>query len=427
MPSFNEDLLQFIWRHKLLKPSPLITKSGNEVKVLKPGDLNVDSGPDFFNAQIKINDLILVGNVEIHLKTSDWLRHYHQHDKSYDNIILHVVYEHDVELDQNRQNNVEVLELKNLIDRHTLETYSDLVNTKDKLPCHKQLKDVNELKFVSWMERMTVERLEEKVKRIDHLFLANSGDYTQTFFMLLLRNFGFKVNALPFELIATQLPVHILLKHADNLLQLEALLLGMSGLLEESFEEKYIQKLQNEFEHLKTKYELIPLKKELFKFSKMRPANFPNLRLAQVAMLIHTHPSLFTQPQNHTDYETLVRAMQVGLDGYWKNHYKLDGRELEKDLSFGKTSAENVIINTFAPFFFFYSKKLAKPAYADVAITLLNTCTMEANAKTRLFVAKKVSLVSAADSQAIVNLYDHYCVQRNCLKCGIAAAILNKP
>lgn len=427
MPSFNEDLLQFIWRHKLLKPLPLITKSGSEVKVLNPGDLNLDSGPDFFNAQIKINDLILAGNIEIHLKTSDWLRHNHQRDKSYDNIILHVVYEHDIELEQNRQNNVEVLELKNLIAKHTLETYSDLVNTNDKLPCHKQLKGVNGLKFVSWMERMTIERLEEKVKRIEHLFLANAGDYTQTFFTLLLRNFGFKVNALPFELIATQLPVHILLKHADNLLQLEALLLGMSGLLEESFEDKYIQKLQNEFEHLKMKYRLIPLKKELFKFSKMRPANFPNLRLAQVAMLVYTHPSLFTQPQNLMDYEMLLSALQPGLDGYWKNHYKIDGKHLEKDLAFGKSSAENVIINTFVPFFFFYSKKLAKPEYSDFAITLLNSCKMEANAKTRLFATKKACLVSAADSQAIINLYDKYCVQRKCIKCGIAAAILNKP
>lgn len=427
MLSFNEDLLQFIWRHKLLKPLPLITRSGNEVTVLRSGDLNVDSGPDFFNAQIKINDLILAGNIEIHLKTSDWLRHNHQRDKSYDNIILHVVYEHDVELEQNKDNNVEVLELKNLIDKQTLTTYSDLISTKDKLPCHKQIKDVNELKFFSWMERMTIERLEEKVKRIEHLFFANAGDYTQTFFILLLRNFGFKVNALPFELIATQLPATILLKHADNLLQLEALLLGMSGLLEEVYEDKYIQTLQNEFEHLKNKYGLIPLKKELFKFSKMRPANFPNLRLAQMAMLVHTHPSIFTQPQNHTDYEMLLSALQFGLDGYWKNHYKIGGRQLEKDLSLGKTSAENVIINTFAPFFFFYSKKLMKPEYSDFAITLLNACAMEANAKTRLFVAKKGVLVSAADSQAIINLYDKYCTQRKCLKCGIAAAILNKP
>ena len=425
MLNFNEELLQFIWRYKLLKPLPLITKSGNELTILKTGELNLDAGPDFFNAQIKINGITLVGNIEIHIKTSDWLKHNHQKDKSYDTIILHAVYEHDTELPQNTNNNVEVLELKNVIDEKTLKVYEHLATTKAKLPCATQLKEVNEIKFISWMERMTIERLEEKVKRIEHLFQFYSGDYTQTFFATLLRSFGFKVNAVPFELLAKQLPVQILLKHADNLLQLEALLLGVSGLLENQFEDKYVQALQNEFEHLKNKYNLIPLGKEIFKYSKLRPANFPNVRLLQLAQLIYTNKEIFLAPQNKKNYKDLMKALQIKSEGYLKHHYKLGGKETVKEISFGEASAESVIINAFAPFFFFYSKKLNKPEYTDASVELLTHCKIESNAKTKLFSSRKINLTNAAASQGIINLHDNYCVSRKCLKCGIAAAILS--
>lgn len=425
MLKFSEELLQFIWRYKLLKPLPLITAAGNEISVLRTGDLNLNAGPDFFNAQIRIGHLILAGNIELHLKTSDWLRHNHQQDKSYDNIILHAVYEHDVELEQNTANNVEVLELKNLIDEKTLKVYEQLSTTKEKLPCAAQLKHVSEIKLASWMERMTIERLEEKVDRIENYFASSGGDYIQTFYTALLRSFGFKVNAVPFELLAKQLPVHLLLKHADNLEQLEALLLGMSGLLEDQFKDKYIQTLQNEFEFLKNKYQLNPLQKELFKFSKMRPANFPNVRLVQMANLIYSNKNLFMHPQQFTNYAMLMKALKIKPIGYWKNHYSADGNLSGKDLSFGEASAEIVIINAFAPFFFFYSKKLAKPEYTELTIELLNKCKVESNAKTKLFGARKEVLLNAAASQGIINLYDNYCTSRKCLKCGIAAAILN--
>jgi hypothetical protein len=425
MYKFNEELLQFIWKHKLLKPIPFISRSGTEISVIKYGELNPDSGPDFFNAQIKVNGLVLAGNIEIHIKTSDWLKHNHQNDKNYDNIILHAVYEHDVDLPQNLNHQVEVLELKNLIATTTLETYATLSGNKDKLPCSAHLKKANDLKFISWIERMTIERLEEKVKRIEHIFQAYYGDYTQTFYTCLLRNFGFKVNAIPFELLANQLPLSLLLKHADNLVQLEALLLGMSGLLEDQLEDKYLQNLQNEFNFLSKKYGLIPLKKEVFKFSKLRPANFPTLRLAQFACLIHTQSALFTSPQTFSDYVQLIQTLKIKLEGYWRNHYSLDGNLVEKDLTLGDMSAENVIINTFAPFFFFYSKRLAKPGFMEYSLALLNACKKEDNAKTKLFSAKKELLLNAAGTQALINLYDNYCRNKACLKCGIAASILN--
>jgi hypothetical protein len=424
MLSFNEDLLQFIWRHRLLRPGTLLTVSGKEVTVLNPGELNKDAGPDFFNARIRIGGLELAGNIELHINTSDWLKHGHQDDKSYDNIILHVVYTHDVNLAQNTRNNVEVLELKEQIAPETLKIYERLAGATEKLPCSAQLGKVNDLKFIAWMERMTIERLEEKVRRIETVFAGCSGDYVQTFYTLLLRNFGFKVNAGPFEMLARQLPVSLLLKHADDLKQLEALLLGMAGMLEGLYGDKYATALQNDFEFLKSKYGLTPLPGNIFKFSKLRPANFPNLRLVQFAALIHGNARLFTGPHTNTSYDALMQALKVKLTGYWKNHYQADGKTSLRDLSMGDDSAENIIINTMAPFLFFYSKKSGRPGYGDAALELLNACRPEGNARTRLFAVKQKSIRNAGGTQAVINLYDNYCSSRQCLKCGIAAAIL---
>ncbi len=424
MLKFNEELLQFLWQHKLLKPLPLITVSGKEITIVKNGELNKDSGPDFFNAQIKIENVTLVGNIEVHIKTSDWLKHKHQEDKNYDTIILHVVYEHDTDLAQNKNNNVEVLELKNLIAENTIESYTKLSTSKEKIPCSNQLATLNDLKFISWLQRMTIERLEGKVKLIEEHFKSVNGDYAQTFYVMLLRNFGFKVNNLPFELLSKNLPITTLLKHSDNLLQLEAILLGTSGLLNDQFEDKYIRQLQNEYDYLKNKYQIIPLNKEVFKFSKLRPANFPTIRLAQFARLINSKPGLFIAPYDFSNYEEIVLAFKINLDGYWKNHYNMDGNVTSKDLTLGLTSIESLIINTFAPFYFFYSKRTGKEEMGHLAIELLNKCDFEQNVKTKLFLNKKAVLKTAADSQGTIHLFDNYCSKKACLKCGVAAALL---
>jgi hypothetical protein len=424
MLNFNEDFLQFAWQHKLLKPLPLITKSGKEISIIKPGELNKDAGPDFFNAQIKINNLVLVGNIEVHIKTSDWLKHKHQNDKSYDNIILHIVYQNDIELKQNTEYNVEVLELKNLIETKIISEYQNIVASKQTIACNNQLASVNDLKFSSWLERMFIERLEYKVKNIHTLFYSFNGDYLQTFYIVLLRNFGFKVNSVPFELLAKQLPITILLKHSDNLMQLEALLIGTSGLLEQQFTDKYVLDLQNEFEYLKNKYKLTPLKKELFKFSKLRPANFATIRLAQFAKLIFTQPGLFSEPQNFNTYEKIYKVFKIKLEGYWQHHYNLDGSIVEKDLQLGDASIANIITNTFSCFFFFYFKRTGKAEFENIPFELMEKCAFEKNTKTKLFEQKKPQLKNAANSQALINLHDNYCVKKQCLSCGIAAAIL---
>jgi len=420
----KEDLLQFIWQHKLLKPLPLITVSGKEINVLRPGDLNLDSGPDFFNARIELDQVILAGNIEVHVNSSDWLKHKHQQDKAYDNIILHVVYKHDKQLEQNSRFNVEVLELKTLISEETLGKYKQLIQSKQELPCHNQLPDCSELHFLNWLDRMLVERLQNKVGFIQELHKSLEGNYTQTFFILLLKAFGFKVNAQPFELLGRHLPFHLLLRHANDLKQTEALLLGMAGLLEQSFKDKYPRELQNEFEFLKRKYKLIPLDKSLLKYSRMRPGNFPDLRLAQFAAMVHRHTDFLQAPHEFRTAEKVKKAFELRVSDYWKNHFRL-GLEAERNSgNLGKASVDILLINTVVPFLFFFSLKQDKPEFKAQALHLLEACEFEHNRKTRLYQVKKDILNSAAQSQACIQLFDAYCNKKRCLNCGVAATLL---
>lgn len=419
-----EDLLQFIWLNKLLQPKTLVTAGGKEIKVLKTGDLNRDAGPDFFNAQIAIDGIVLAGNVEVHVQTSDWIKHGHEQDANYNNLILHVVFNHDISLKQNESQAVEVLELKNYISKDTLQRFEAIYESKNSLPCEKQLYLVEDVKFSNWLQRMSVERLETKVTRLNKLHEITRGDLTQTFYTLLLRNFGFKVNALPFELLAKTLPVQLLLKHGDNLMQQEAMLLGQAGLLDEQMEDKYIRQLQNEYTYLKTKYQLKPLDKKIFKFSRMRPANFPSIRLAQFAGWLNQHPEILQNPHNFSDPILIVESFNLKLSGYWQTHYSLEGKKQDKALKMGLDSAQNILINTFAPFYFFYGIKTHKSEYLDLAIRFLEHCDFEKNTKTKLFLSKQAQLQTAAQSQACIELFDNYCSKKQCLQCGIAAAIL---
>jgi hypothetical protein len=420
----KEELLQFAWQYRVLKPKPLITKSGKTVEIIKQGDLNRDSGADFFNARIRLDELTLAGNIEVHVNSSDWLKHKHQNDKSYDNIILHVVYNDDKIIAQNSDNNVEVLELKDLLPEYFIENYEKLIAEKTDLPCKNQLKNVNELKVSSWMQRMAIERLESKTEVIEHMFANFNNDFTQTFYAVLLKNFGFKVNALPFELIANYLPVQLLAKHVHDQKQVEALLFGTAGLLDDQFEDKYLHSLQSEHEFLKNKYKLSSLKKEIFKYSRLRPANFPDLRLAQFAQLICHSPKLISEPQSYLNVKELKQALHFEPKGYWSKHYRADGKEHSSILKLGDDSIQNILINTFSYFFFFYGRKLNKEQYQDLALDILEEVKFESNIKTKLFSEMSCSGKSGLISQGLINLNDNYCSKKACLNCGIGAAIL---
>jgi hypothetical protein len=415
MHKFNEDLLQFIWKLKLYGSKDLLSVAGNKITVLSHGEQNRNAGPDFFNARICVNGVTLAGNVEVHLRTSDWLRHGHQFDKNYDNIILHVVYEHDTELQQNRENSVEVLELKEYISPEIVVRYETIANSPTVIPCGKLLKNNTDIRISSWIDRMTVERLELKVRRIEELYKTLDSDLRETFYNMLLRSFGFQVNAVPMETLARSLRSDVLLRHADNPLQVEALLFGTAGFLDQQFESPSIQKLQNEFEFLRSKYRLRPMSSSAFKFSRMRPANFPTIRLQQLATLIAKEPSFIFSIHTYRSLEDLQISLRQSSGSYWSN---------EDVNPIGKTASESIAINAVVPFLFFYGKKTGINSYCETAISILNGCAAEDNYKTRQFAMNAALNINAAASQGLIHLSDNYCSRKQCLRCGIAAALM---
>ena len=422
----QEELLQFIWKYRLIKPQELITVNGNKIKIIHPGELNSDSGPDFFNAKIKIGNITLAGNVEIHIKSSDWIKHKHQNDTSYNNLILHAVYENDKPIQQNKENNVEVLELKKIIDKTILQKYNTLLSSKQNIACANQIKTVPTTKLNGWLLRMQIERLEIKTAYIKQLFETANHDYIQTFYLVLARNFGFKVNSEAFELLAKNLPLPVLIKHKNSLLQIEALLFGTAGFLEQSYKSKYAQQLQNEFEFLKNKYNLKPLPKSLWKFLRLRPANFPTVRLSQFALIIHHYSDLFSNPINFKDYKILKKAICIEPKGYWLNHYLFDGSETKNSKSLGEGSIQNIVINAMAPFLFFYGKQSGNENFCEAALNCFETLKFESNHKTKQFINSGLKFKNAGQSQALINLYDNYCNKKQCIKCGVAASLLLK-
>lgn len=420
----NEALLHTIWKYRLLLQQEFTGTHGENIQVVAVGEHNHDSGPDFFNAKISINGILLAGNVEIHIKTSDWLRHDHQHDKAYNNLVLHVVYEHDTELQQNKEFNVSVLELKPLVKESLMTTYRELELSSGVIPCGKAIASVPAILWASWLDRLAVARLERKASYVAHVFEYSGNDLEETLYILLCRNFGFKINHEAFELLAKSLPYNILKRYADNILRLEALLFGVAGLLDEPFEDSYPRLLQNEFELLRHKHRLIPLRKEIWKFSKTRPVNFPTLRLSQLAHLFFKSQSLYHLLEDYPQTKALQTFFQVETHGYWETHFKFDVHSQRAARPLGKVAFHSIVINTVVPFLFFSYTRSGQDSLRDYAMELLSALDAEANKKTNLFTDLGRKASNALESQAQTELYDVLCSKKACFRCNVAEFLL---
>lgn len=420
----KEELLHTIWKYKLIQQSSFIGTKGETIDIVSIGEHNQHSGPDFFASKIMINGIQLVGNVEIHIKTSDWLKHKHQDNKAYDNLILHIVYEHDVELEQNKAFNVSVLELKKYILPELIQKYSQLQVSNDVIACGKSIATIPEITWYSWLNRLAIERIEQKTNFIENLFHYTKQDYEQTLYILLLKNFGFKINNDAFELLAKSLPQAIIKKHLDNALQIEALLFGVTGFLEEPFSDKYPQLLQNEFDFLKHKYELIPLQKEIWKFSKTRPVNFPTIRIAQLAGLLTQAQSLFHLLETKADIKTLAQFFNITTNKYWETHFKFDTEAELSTKTFGESAFQTTVINTIIPFLFLIAQKQDKIDLSDYALDLLSNLPSEINHKTKAYTRLGIKNTSALESQAQIHLHDEYCSKKACLQCSVGQVLL---
>ena len=422
----TEKLLQFIWQFQYFNKSGLITEQGDELQILKSGNLNTNQGPDFLNASIKLNDITLAGNIEIHIKSSHWHQHNHSIDKHYKNIILHIVWENDEQIFDTNKKAIPTLVLQNLVSKLLLEKYSILMEETPTLPCSSFLPALSSIGWLAWKERLTTERLLEKSEIVLRTFAQNNNNWEETFWHLLAYNFGLKVNADFFKQIAQTISVITLAKHKNQIHQLEAILLGQANLLNENFDNDYPKLLQREYQFLKKKHSLKTAQGSCL-FLRMRPANFPTIRLAQMAMLISNSSHLFSLIKEMKDIKEVQKYFNVTCNDYWHYHYTLtDETSAYEPKKLGKQMIDNITINTIIPVLFAYGHYCKEDDYKLKAINWLQQVRAEKNNITRQWEDYSIEHTTAFDSQAFIQLTNQYCKKKNCLKCAIANKILKQ-
>ena len=422
----NEQLLSYVWKYRLYN-TQLLTTNGTPVTVIKPGEQHGNAGPDFFNARIKVGDTLWAGNVEIHVRSSDWYRHGHQTDRAYDNVVLHVVYEYDTDIIHPDQTVVPTVALADQIQDEVLIRYAKMRASRMDIPCSNQLPEVDRLVVDSWSDRMLVERLEHKSQLIDLALHVNRNDWEDAFYQLLARNFGFKVNAQPFEMLSRILPRKLLLRHADQPQQAEAMALGQAGFLEEDFEDEYARMLQLDYRFLAHKYGLMPMDHHLWKFLRMRPANFPTIRLSQFAVLVTQDGFSFGDLLHSWNVEQLRKKLEVSASPYWTTRYMFDKVAPYSCKTLGTDSIDNIIINTIAPAIFYYGRMRSDNSLVEKSMDLLRSIPPEKNSILSKWTNSGLVVSSAFESQALIGLYDRYCSHKKCLDCAIGKVIISEP
>lgn len=423
----SENLLQFIWQFRLYDSSkPLLTNEGLEAIVIHPGTLNKHAGPDFLEAKVKIGNTLWVGNVEIHLKSSDWKKHQHEKNENYSNLILHVVYEHDEEVETHNNSQFPTIEIKRHIDNKWLYKYESLMNEKQFIPCEKYIEEVREITIHQQLDRMLTARIEEKTIYIQALLAQHNHNWHEVFYIVLARSFGLQINQDAFEQLAKSIPISLFAKHKNNIFQLEALLYGQAGFLFDYFDELYPIQLQKEYQYLQKLYNLQSIEKYHWKFLRLRPANFPTIRIAQFAQLLFQSTHLFSKITEAKSIKEMQQLFQVEVSDFWQSHYTFLESSLEKTKTIGNSFIQLIIINAVLPAIFVYGKLQGKEAYCIKAIEFLKQLKTEKNTIIDQWNLLGVKSENAADSQALLQLKKYYCDKKRCLECSIGFAIMKK-
>jgi hypothetical protein len=416
----TESLLQYIWKFQYFNKSALVIFDTEEVlQIINPGNFNTNQGPDFFAAKIKITDTTWAGNIELHIKSSDWKAHKHSNDKNYNNIILHVVWQHDVDL----KLPFPTLELQNRVSKLLLSRYEELMNATSFIACEKMINHVNNIIWNSWKERLLIERLQNKSEVIFQYLNENNNHWEEAFWWLLAKNFGIKVNSDAFEKLARSISINILAKHKNQLQQVEALLFGQAGLLENTFNEAYPNLLKKEYNFLKAKYKLEPVKIPLH-FLRMRPSNFPSVRLAQLAVLIQQSLHLFSKIKESNSLNEVKNLLDVTANDYWHYHYVLEETSAFKKKKLGAQMVNNILINTIIPVLFAYGHHHKENEFKDRAIQWLEQISAEKNTITNGYTKLGIANKNAFDSQALIQLKNEYCNKKRCLDCAVGNSII---
>jgi len=419
----NEDFLHHLWLYKLYKPALYFTTNGEDLEIINPGQHNTDAGPDFFNAKIKIGNTLWAGNIEIHRKSSDWFKHGHQNNSAFNNVILHVVIKHDAEATTAIGTKVPTWIMK--IPKQHKYTYKQLKDSKLKIPCIKEIKKLEPIIINSWIERMMIEKLENKVNFIKHLLKTYNNDWDEVLYILIVRNFGFGVNANPFEQLARKTPWRVIVRNRDDKLKLEAIFLGQAGFLNEiTSKDSYTQELHNRYIYLKQKYNLSPMPSFLWKFMRLRPYNFPTIRLVQLAALFEKRIFSLDQILKTKHPNDLSNMLLTDLKSYWLTHYQPGIKSAYQTKKLGKQSRNLIIINTLIPLIYSYGLLRDNEKLKLKAIKWLETLPYENNAIIKLWKNNGINSKSAFESQALIHLTNNYCNTKRCLHCRIGHLII---
>ena len=418
--------MQYVWKHRLWRSEDMVTNTGKKVRVVDPGLLNTDAGPDSFNAKIEIDGHMWVGNVEMHYRATDWKRHRHDSDKAYDSVILHVVAKDDAPV---RRTNGELIpQLVLEVSPQFNADYASLVGATIVVPCATKIKQVPHLTIVEWVEGLAFERLHGKVERIHQLLDSFNGSWEDVCYVTLARNFGFGINNDAFERLARRTPLRLLGKHSDSVLQIEALLFGQAGMLDAQKPgmDSYYNQLCTEYAFLSNKFQLTPMEKESWKLFRIRPQNFPYRRIAMLAQFIEGGFRMMNRILDAEGEKEMRALFEVELSGYWTKHYTFGKPNERATATLSRNSIDIILINTVAPLLYAYGELTGNYEMTDKAIKLLEDLRAESNSIVSHFVAYGIDCPDALTSQALVQLKREYCDARKCIYCKIGHHLLSK-
>ncbi|WP_293894599.1 DUF2851 family protein [Flavobacterium sp.] len=419
----KEDFLHYLWQYKKFDFSNLTTVSGELLTITHCGNYLQQSGPDFFNAQIVIGNQKWAGNIEIHIKSSDWYLHHHEKDPNYENVILHVVWNHDTPVFRKDNSEIPVLELKNYISKKDLENYQALVSPKSWIYCESQIATVDSFVLLNWQQRLFIERLERKYIPIEQLLEETENNWEAVLFCMLAKNFGLNTNGETFFKIAKSFPFSIIRKESAEVENLESLLFGTADLFPFDIQDNYTKDLKNRFEYTSQKHKLKKIIIEPVQFFKHRPDNFPTIRLAQLAMLYHKQQNLFSKVIASKTLKELHQLFEITISEYWQTHYQFDKESPKKKKQFSKSFIDLLVINTIVPIQFAYAKSHGKET-SESLLDLLREIAAEKNIIIEKFSNFGIKAKNAFEAQSLLQLKNEYCNYSKCLQCVVGIQLL---
>ena len=410
-----EQLLHYVWKHKIFSLKELKTTTGQQVEVIDTGLANTDAGPGFFNAKLKLDGVLWIGNIEIHERSSDWFKHGHHADAGYNSVILHIASEIDMEI--SRSNGERIPQIQLICPEAVRTNYKELLETASYPPCYRIIPSLSPFTAHSWMSALQMERFEQKATLLNERLKRCQGNWEDAFFITLARNFGFGLNGDAFETWAHQLPFRAVDKHRNDLFQIEAIFFGQAGILEDSDGDGYYLRLKKEYTYLQHKFGLIPMDASLWRFLRLRPANFPHIRIAQLACLYHRAYGLLSRIMETETLQGVRDILKGGTSEYWLTHYTFGGSSPSRPKTLSNTSLDLLIINTVVTFLYAYGLHKGNRVLCARAGSFLEELKAENNYITRMWEQCGMKTSNAADSQALIQLKKEYCDKKKCLYC----------